>query len=170
VCVCVCVCVRTFLRIPNIKIIDSCLIGSSYLLYSWFFTWSTCFLVMETLLWFISDSRGATHQTLLQREEEYQQHQQNVLAATMAHREDGSDIEEDHEIDDDNDNDDDSLTIRIEDAPHDEKSSMEGAAVFEIKDDSENGEDLDDDSIRQEIRMKETDKHAYFDTLNDILE
>ena len=37
-------------------------------------------------------------------------------------------------------------------------------------DDCENDKDLDDDSIRQEIRLKETDKHAYFDTLNDILE
>ena len=124
---------------------------------------------METLLWFVSDSRGGLHQTLLQKEQEYQQHQFNVLAATMAHREDGSDIEEDHEIDDDGD-DDSSLTVRIEDPPHDEKTSMEDAAVFEMKDDSENDENLDDDSIRQEIRLKETDKHAYFDTLNDILE
>ena len=139
------------------------------ILYSWFFTWSTCFLVMETLLWFVSDSRGGLHQTLLQKEQEYQQHQFNVLAATMAHREDGSDIEEDHEIDDDGD-DDSSLTVRIEDPPHDEKTSMVDAAVFEMKDDSENDENLDDDSIRQEIRLKETDKHAYFDTLNDILE
>jgi hypothetical protein len=127
---------------------------------------------METLLWFVSDSRGGLHQTLLQREQEYQQHQHDVLAATMAHREDGSDIEEDHEIDDDGDDDDDdsSLTIRIEDPSHDEKTLMEGAAVFEMKDDSENDENLDDDSIRREIRLKETDKHAYFDTLNDILE
>ena len=36
---------------------------------------------METLLWFVSDSRGGIHQTLVEKEQEYKQHQFNVLAA-----------------------------------------------------------------------------------------
>jgi len=130
---------------------------------------------METLLWFGSDSRGGIHQTLLQREQEYHQHQLNVLVITkdmqneaVGRQHDDSDVEEDHEIVDEND-DDDSLTIRIEDPPVDPEMPIERVAIFEMKDDSENDENLDD-SIRQEIRMKETDRKNYFDTLDDILE
>jgi len=141
---------------------------------SWFFTWMTCFLVMETLLWFVSDSRGGIHQTLLQREQEYHHHQLNVLATTkdmqseaVGQQEDDSHVEEDNEMVDEND-DNDSLTRRVEDPPVDPEIPIEGVAIF-MKDDSENDENLDD-SIRQEIRMKETDRKNYFDTLDDILE
>jgi len=142
---------------------------------SWFFTWMTCFLVMETLLWFVSDSRGGIHQTLLQREQEYHQHQLNVLATTkdmqseaVGQQEDDSHVEEDNEMVDEND-DNNSLTRRVEDPPVDPEMPIERVAIFEMKDDSENDENLDD-SIRQEIRMKETDRKNYFDTLDDILE
>mmetsp|Transcript_55308 Transcript_55308/g.61836 ORF Transcript_55308/g.61836 Transcript_55308/m.61836 type:complete len:492 (+) Transcript_55308:93-1568(+) len=142
---------------------------------SWFFTWMTCFLVMETLLWFVSDSRGGIHQTLLQREQEYHQHQLNVLATTkdmqseaVGQQEDDSHVEEDYEMVDEND-DNNSLTRRVEDPPADPEMPIERVAIFEMKDDSENDENLDD-SIRQEIRMKETDRKNYFDTLDDILE
>ena len=119
---------------------------------------------METLLWFVSDSRGGLHQTLVQKEQEYQQHQLSVLAIAHDMQEETvaqSDMEEN--------GDDSSLTTMLEDPPLMPKTSLEGAAVFEMKDVSENDESLDD-SIQQEIRMKETNRRAYFDTLDDILE
>ena len=122
---------------------------------------------METLLWFVSDSRGGLKQTVVEKEQEYQQHQLNVLATardmqeeTVARRQE-SDMEEN--------GDDSSLTIMLEDPPLVPKTSLEDAAVFEMKDVSENDESLDD-SIKQEIQMKETNRRAYFDTLDDILE
>jgi len=122
----------------------------------------------------VSDSRGGIHQTLLQREQEYHQHQLNVLATTKdmqneaVGQQDDSDVEEDNDIVDEND-DDDSLRIRIENPPVDPEMPQKGVAIFKMKDDPENDENLDD-SIRQEIRMKETDRKNYFDTLDDILE
>jgi len=135
---------------------------------SWFFTWATCFLVMETLLWFVSDSRGGLHQTLVEKEQEYQQHQLNVLATTHDMLEETSVLNQRYN-DVEQNGDDGSLTIRLEDPPKMPTKSVESAAAFEMKDASENDESLDD-SIQQEIRMKETNRSAYFDNLNDILE
>jgi len=131
---------------------------------SWFFTWLTCYLVMETLLWFVSDSREGLHQTLVEKEQEYHQHQLNVLANAQEMLGDASVItprNDDVEQNDDND----SVSVRLEDPP---KTSAKGAAAFEMKDVSEDDESLD--SIQREIRMKETDRNAYFDNLDDILE
>lgn len=190
---------------------------------AWFFTWSTCFLVMETLLWFFADSRGEMHSTLLQKEQEYHEHQRTVLAKStemqqhiiddielrMQNRDDGeylpSDVidEDDYEsIDEETYNYDrnhenynndvgagDSFSIQPQDPLDIARSEHRhlsksvdanhniGAALplFEMKYDySEyNANYFDnnlDDSIRQEMLLKEKDKHAYFETLNDILE
>lgn len=135
---------------------------------SWFFTWATCFLVMETLLWFVSDSRGEIHQTLIEKEQEYQQHQLNVLAATHDMLE-MSVLHEPYYNDLEQDDDDSSSIIRPEDPPQIPKGSVHSAAAFEMKDLSDNDESLAD-SIQQEIHMKETNRSAYFDNLDDILE
>jgi len=125
---------------------------------SWFFTWATCFFVMETLLWFVSDSRGGIHQTLVEKKQEYQQHQLNVLAA--AHDTLDASVSN-QRLDGVEQNEEDAFEIL--------KTSAESTAAFEMKDISENEESLDD-SIQQEIRMKETNRNEYFDNLDDILE
>jgi len=135
-------------------------IGNSY-----FFTWATCFLVMETLLWFVSDSREGLHRTLIEKEQEYRQHQLNVLATT--HKMLGETDPRYNDVE--HNGDDGSLTIELEDPPNMSNTSAQGAAAFEMKDESEN-DDSFDDSIQQEIRMKETNRSAYFDNLDDILE
>ncbi len=115
---------------------------------------------METLLWFISDSREEIHRTLIEKEEEYRQHQLNVLAT--AH-----DMMAEHDVEQSGD--DGSSMIQLEDPPQIRKPTIEGAPAFEMKDVAENEESLDD-SIQEEIRMKEKDRDAYFDNLDDILE
>ena len=135
------------------------------LLKSWFFTWATCFLVMETLLWFISDSREGLHQTLIEKEDEYRQHQLNVLATAHGMLDESSDLHSRYD-DAECSGDDGTLTIELKDPPQLSKSAVGRAATFEMKDESEN----DDDIIQQEIRMKEKDRNAYFDNLDDILE
>ena len=114
---------------------------------------------METLLWFVSDSRGGIHQTLLEKEQEYQQYQLNVLAA--AH-----DIAEasvsNQQYDD--------VEEKSEENPLEiPEPSAESTSAFEMKDLSDNEDSLDD-SIKQEIRMKEANRNEYFDNLDDILE
>ena len=122
---------------------------------------------METLLWFISDSREGLHRTLLEKEEEYRQHQLNVLATThdiletSALQSPYNDVEQD--------GDDETLTIPFEDPPKTSETSPEDGAAFVMKDVSENEGSLDD-SIQEEIRMKEENRNAYFDNLDDILE
>lgn len=138
---------------------------------SWFFTWATCILVMETLLWFVFDSRGALHQTIVEKEQEYQQHQMNVLANaqemvgesfTSLHR---------YNVDENSDGDDDSSAILSEEslnkAP---KTPKERTVSFHMKDASDDDDDSVDNSIKREIRMKEANRNAYFDALDDILE
>mmetsp|Transcript_22196 Transcript_22196/g.52763 ORF Transcript_22196/g.52763 Transcript_22196/m.52763 type:complete len:464 (+) Transcript_22196:104-1495(+) len=126
---------------------------------SWFFTWSTCYFVMETLLWFVSDSRGGIRQTLIEKEQEYQQYQLNVLEAA-------------HDIADasvSKQGDDDIEEESAENSIEKPKPSPDYAAAFEMQDLSENEDSLDD-SIKQEIRMKEANQNEYFDNLEDILE
>jgi hypothetical protein len=120
---------------------------------------------METLLWFVSDSREGLHRTLIEKEQEYRQHQLNVLATTYEMLGETDPRYNDVEQNGDNG----SLTIRLEDPPNMSNASVQGAVAFEMKDGSENDESLDD-SIQQEIRMKESDRGAYFDNLDDILE
>ena len=123
---------------------------------------------METLLWFISDSREEIHRTLIEKEEEYRQHQLDVLAATNGMLEETSDSEPRYDVVE-QDGDYRSSTIQLHDPPQIRKPAIEGAAAFELKDVSENEGSLDD-SIKEEIRMKEKDRNAYFDNLDDILE
>lgn len=123
---------------------------------------------METLLWFVSDSRGGLHQTLVEKEQEYQQHQLRVLATaheildgTPQHQQHPGETEDGEVL---------SLRIVISDPVNVARAPTDdGSLSFEMKDLSEKDEELDD-SIKQEIHMKETNKAAYFDTLDDILE
>ena len=122
---------------------------------------------METLLWFISDSREGLHRTLIEKEEEYRQHQLNVLATTHDILE--TSVLQSPYDDVEQDGNDESLTIRLEDPPKVSATSAEGGAAFVMKDVSDNEESLDD-SIQEEIRMKEANRKDYFDNLDDILE
>jgi hypothetical protein len=55
---------------------------ASYIGNAYFFTWATTVLVLQTTMWFIRDSRGEVHAAIKQKEQEYRQHQQDVLEAT----------------------------------------------------------------------------------------
>ena len=205
---------------------------------AYYFTWSTTIFVLETAMWFVHDSRGGVHQKLLQKEEEYRQHQSDVLEATRklqaeaaeARREKEGDSAGEDEEDEDNgsavgpdgrrkDSDDRPIfgepSPRRVGGPSDatlQLSDLKGTTVitdatplannrkqtkttkhkegttnttaseiaaatsgFQMRDilegnvDEEDEETLDE-SIRQEIRMRESNRRAYFDTLDDILE
>jgi hypothetical protein len=120
---------------------------------------------METLLWFVSDSREGLHRTLIEKEQEYHQHQLNVL--TNTHEMLGETDPRYNDVE--HNGDDGSLRRELEDPHNMSNTSTQGAATFEMKDESEHDECFDD-SIKQEIRMKETNRSAYFDNLDDILE
>jgi hypothetical protein len=196
---------------------------------AYYFTWSTTIFVLETAMWFVHDSRGGVHQTLVQKEAEYRQHQKDVLEATRklqaeaaeARREkegdSGSEEEEDNGSGVDGnflrkDSDDRPIfgepspspggpldpTLYISDfkgttiitdstqlANNKKKKIKDGettaagiaaASGLQMRDILEGNDDDDDDdetldeSIRQEIRMRESNRRAYFDTLDDILE
>ncbi|VEU43509.1 unnamed protein product [Pseudo-nitzschia multistriata] len=118
---------------------------------------------METLLWFVSDSRESLHETILEKEQEYQKHQTKVLETAHEIMGESSD---DGDESDDEENGQDSLRVTLEDPP---KAPKRQTVTFEMKDVSDDDQSLDD-SIKQEIREKETNRNAYFDTLDDILE
>jgi hypothetical protein len=200
---------------------------------AYYFTWLTTIFVLETIMWFIHDSRGGVHQTLLLKELEYKQHQKNVLEATRKLQaeaaarcieEEGSEGRGNGEVSGDGyhshkttigwddppdmagqyDADDrplfgeESGHTRALDLPNlngttvitEPTHSIQhppsttggeahvsafagGGGGFEMRDILEDGEEEEetlDESIRQEIRMRESNRRAYFDTLDDILE
>ncbi|KAG7362793.1 hypothetical protein IV203_026153 [Nitzschia inconspicua] len=167
-------------------------IGNAY-----FFTWSTTVLVLETTVWFIHDSRGGVHKTILQKEQEYRKHQQDVLAATRKLQMEAMRQREEDMLGrrDRSDSDRRNLGVRVErentdDAPVFGENAMlaseppisfagvkeasvpvnEGNTnAFELRNALEDDDALDD-TIRQERRMREANKRAYFDALDDILE
>jgi len=172
-------------------------IGNAY-----FFTWATTIFVLETTMWFIHDSRGGVHTTLVQKELEYQKRQQSVLEATRKLQQDAADRrQEDGEGDSD---DVDSPRLQptlVERKDTDDRPIFGGEAMlteqppvafttvkeptsttateppapatsadgFEMRNEAEEDENIDD-SIRQEMQMRESNRRAYFDTLDDILE
>jgi hypothetical protein len=157
---------------------------ASYIGNAYFFTWATAVLVLETTMWFIHDSRGGVRQMILQKEQEYRQHQKDVLEATRKlQREASYQREEEFEGRLDRSETDDApifgentavpplnyAGVREEIIPAPEVEVDEGNNKFEMRNISDEDENLDD-TIRQERRMRETNKSAYFDALDDILE
>jgi hypothetical protein len=169
---------------------------AAYIGNAYFFTWATTVLVLETTMWFVHDSRGGVHATILQKEEEYRQHQQDVLEATrklqmgaMQQREEEVEDQrwlnrvgskERRGMED--------APIFAEDAevsgeapisfsgikettipPPEARENEETTTGFEMRNTTDDDDALDD-TIRQERRMREANKRAYFDTLDDILE
>lgn len=194
----ICLLMLTIAWIPSVIVATTpggfaSVIGNSY-----FFTWATTIFVMETAMWFVHDSRAYVHQTLVQKEEEYKQHQQMVLEQTREiqaeaekSRAQSGIIEQEEEEDwprlstfangrrmtgDDSANsknmamfagetdsmDGDPMTFK-------DINQTGGAGNFDLQPASDDDDNLDD-SIRQEIQMKEANRRAYFDTLDDILE
>lgn len=173
---------------------------AAYIGNAYFFTWATTVLVLETTMWFVHDSRGGVHATILQKEEEYRQHQQDVLEATRKLQMGAMQQREEEGQRDRKDND------WLKRVGSKERGEMEDAPIFaenaEVSDEapvsfagikeaiippreareneenttgyemrnSLNDDDALDDTIRQERRMREANMRAYFDTLDDILE
>eukprot|EP00538_Stauroneis_constricta_P002508 CAMPEP_0119549674 /NCGR_PEP_ID=MMETSP1352-20130426/3326_1 /TAXON_ID=265584 /ORGANISM="Stauroneis constricta, Strain CCMP1120" /LENGTH=516 /DNA_ID=CAMNT_0007595277 /DNA_START=33 /DNA_END=1583 /DNA_ORIENTATION=- len=65
------------------------LVGNSY-----FFTWVTAALVLETSLWFVHDCRASIHSKMQEKEREYKRHQEQVLQNTRRI------VERQHDLDD----------------------------------------------------------------------
>ena len=167
---------------------------AAYVGNAYFFTWGTTVFVMETAMWFIHDSRGGVHQMILKKEEEYRQHQQDVLDATrkmqMEAMNGGSlgvdgDARDNNELHDSSRRETDDAPIfgqdvtiseapaavsfaGIKEAPA--SSSAADGSRFEMRNETEEDEEGLDDTIKREMQQRETDKRAYFDTLDDILE
>jgi hypothetical protein len=157
---------------------------ASYIGNAYFFTWATTVLVLETTMWFIHDSRGGVHQMILKKEQEYRQHQKDVLEATRKLQLEAA-YQRQEEIDDrrDRSETDDvpifgespgvpTMTfagVREEIIPAPEVEGEQGVSDFEMQNISEEDE-TSDDTIQQERRMREANKRAYFDALDDILE
>jgi hypothetical protein len=195
----ICLLALTLAWIPSVIVTTTpggfaAFVGNAY-----FFTWATTIFVMETSMWFIHDSRGGVHQTILKKEQEYRQHQQDVLEAARKLRMEAVSRRnlnnneaqgEDDSIQDPLDSscresDDAPIfgqNVTITDAPAAVSFAgvMEAPAPaitaastrgFEIRNATEQEDDeVLDDTIKQEIRQRETNKRAYFDTLDDILE
>jgi hypothetical protein len=174
---------------------------ASYIGNTYFFTWATTVLVLQTTMWFIRDWRGGVHATIMQKEQEYRQHQQDVLEATRKlHLETMSQQNQDNGEEQDQ-RDSDYQTMRTErkdtdDAPIFGLISMlsgeEPVSLAEVKDEVALGlavedpeeqndnrfklrnmlevDDVLDNTIQQERRMREANQQTYFDTLDDILE
>jgi hypothetical protein len=159
-------------------------VGNAY-----FFTWGTTVFVLETFLWFIHDFRGSVYKALQEKEKEYKKHQQEVLqqsrkvgqvAAAEAEEQGHHDMDgiDGHgpstEYDDDDDeyvnDDDDGYGGYAED-------DMLGSGVpspprfaSNVKQHDRYDDDDDDDEVAREMRLKQSNRSEYFDTLDDILE
>jgi hypothetical protein len=191
----VCLLLLTIAWIPSVIVVTApggfaSVIGNSY-----FFTWATTIFVMETAMWFVHDSRWKVHQALAQKEQEYKQHQEKVLEQTRQIQAEAAAKARSHLVNDEDQEegwpqgsssahgrrwtgddsagsammagetdsfDGDPMTFR-------DINEMGGATNFDLQNSSD-GLDKMDDSIREEMRMKETNRRVYFDTLDDILE
>jgi hypothetical protein len=165
------------------------------------FSWATTLFVLETLSWYIRDSRSSVHHMLEQKDEEYKAYQQKVLEKSQKLQEDAarredqgqetshdwarnmfrrntlsagsadsagrqimdpkppSSQEQDPITDIPNDRDDvvdDNGTD--DDLPHHH---------FQMKDVEDEDDENVNEEIRQELKMKDEDRSAYFDTLAD---
>ena len=143
-------------------------IGNAY-----FGTWATTFFVLETFLWFIHDWRASVFKALQEKEAEYRRHQAEVLEDTKrklraadlrAATDSGENSQEGFYVDDDNNNasysdDDDSENI------NDQGDARGAVAKMELR--TAEGEDS---AAAEELRLKQANERAYFDTLDDILE
>jgi hypothetical protein len=155
-------------------------VGNAY-----FCTWATTLFVLETFLWFIHDWRKSVFKALQQKEAEYRRHQRQVLETTMlklhgstdrrGHPTDSGgendydyDDDDDDDYDDDDDDDDDAMSDDdYNDAEQYKEQKDQRARVPTL--DIHTGEP-DDSAAAQELRLKQANERAYFDTLDDILE
>lgn len=148
-------------------------VGNAY-----FFTWATTAFVLETCLWFIHDWRKSVHKALEEKELEYHRHQQEVLEMTMhkIHEEEQRTPIEDDDTDNSQDHygdEDASYERDDEDEADDNFSAPSRLETIHVQGDeySDFGHDGDcDDDAMRELRLKQANETAYFDTLDDILE
>jgi hypothetical protein len=154
------------------------LVGNAY-----FWTWATTVFVMETFLWFIHDFRGRVHKALVEKEKEYQKHQQEVLtksklmAATTTATTTGATTGDSHT----------NTTPSQEEGEELEDTSEDDYPIFTTHEDRyvshnpvdtpprftteyANAAEDEEDEVAREMRLKQSNMNAYFDTLDDILE
>ncbi|KAL3938487.1 MAG: hypothetical protein SGARI_001729 [Bacillariaceae sp.] len=186
-----CLLALTLAWIPSVIVTTTPGGFASFVGNAYFFTWATTVFVIETSMWFIRDSRGGVHRTILQKEKEYRKHQQDVLEQTRKvqaealGRRDGDHSGERVDDDDFRSHLDSMSRKETDDAPifgQSEGHAVSFAGVregpgpssdageFEMKGASKDDEENLDDTIKQEIRQREANQRAYFDTLDDILE
>ena len=154
-------------------------VGNAY-----FFTWLTTVFGMETFLWFIHDFRGTVHAALQVKEQEYRQHQLQILEQTRVLQErreqeetslpppsfrlqhHGTD-EEDYGYENDGEN---------NGSQEDEEDNilMLGQNALQespVRHGSNRTGDEDGQlSPEEELRLKQTNTDEYYDNLEDILE
>jgi hypothetical protein len=164
-------------------------IGNAY-----FFTWATTVFVLQTAVWFVHDSRSGVHQTIMQQEKEYRQHQLDVLEATKKLQQEASILREEtdrgkegdvsgwgspHTFGNRKETEDLPIFGKILSPTEDLRTvPLTGMNAVQVPAPADGGSDMTifeddevmDETIRQEIRMREANRRAYFDTLDDILE
>ena len=156
-------------------------VGNAY-----FGTWATTIFVLETFLWFIHDWRESVFRALQEKEAEYRHHQAQVLETTRMklravddqHNRDRTDSGDPHSnpegFDDIDDDDDDDTSYQEEDdednpfqyEPRRRNDRDVVVPTMELSTAAES----EDSAAAQELRLKQANKRAYFDTLDDILE
>ena len=142
------------------------LVGNAY-----FFTWLTTVLVMETSLWFIHDFRGSIHKALEEKEQEYREHQQQVLERSrQVARAYGIPLSSSQQPRDSPRHDHSGSRSDSSDGVQDTAKRLRFGNVEEEPPTFNDFEEDLDDSLERELRFKEQNKVEYFDTLNDILE
>jgi hypothetical protein len=162
------------------------LVGNAY-----FWTWATTVFVMETFLWFIHDFRGRVHKALVEKEKEYQNHQQQVLAkskgmaatttTTTITTNGGSptntntNTSEEEEEEDTTSEEYYDSTVFANNIIHPEDRYVSPVATpprfaTEYATTMEMEMEMDEDEVAREMRLKQSNTNAYFDTLDDILE
>ena len=142
------------------------LVGNAY-----FFTWLTTVLVMETSLWFIHDFRGSIHKALEEKEQEYREHQQQVLERSrQVARAYGIPLSSSQQPHESPRHDHSGSSSDSSDGVQDTAKRLRFGNVEEEPPTFNDFEEDLDDSLERELRFKEQNKVEYFDTLNDILE
>jgi hypothetical protein len=122
---------------------------------------------METFLWFIHDSRGNVQRAILEKEKEYKKHQEQVLQESQEKlrlnsetADNGRSISDGQAMIDP----DESSELRSDDG------SATGNRNLQPLDSGRMHDDDEEDSVEREHKMKVTNKKAYFNSLDDILE
>lgn len=165
--------------IPSVIIVTTPGGFASQLGNAYFWTWGTTICVLDTFLWFIHDSRGNVQRALMEKEQEYKQHQENVLKESQQKHGDTADPEIAAGSDE-------ALPSELEDSSDDHsdvRKKTKGRIFFadsDPEDDDEqqlpigtvDGDDvnIDKESVEYERRLQETNRKEYFNSLDDILE